>query len=245
MTEEHYCPDCKMTLHGRRTRDEHFACMHGMSMPTIDTSFCEQEGRRPGERAVTHSLRWGHRGWGATATRVTEDVGTSPDYQLPPRAANAEVLGGQTKNIRCEQCGFINERCMSTTSGQFQRRWRPSSSLSSMRSALASMSTGSRSWKVSGQPWSQSMTADLCWTSLVGAPTHNLGDLPEKCFTCAAKRREASAKGVEVLTRLMSGMSRPLKDGERHMPLPSTAAEWKAQGFTYAERDSESRVGQD
>lgn len=38
------------------------------------------------------------------------------------------------------------------------------------------------------------MADDLCWTSLVGAPTHNLGDLPEKCFTCEAKRREDRAK---------------------------------------------------
>lgn len=36
--------------------------------------------------------------------------------------------------------------------------------------------------------------AEACWTSLIGAPTHNLGDLPERCYTCAAHRREQEAK---------------------------------------------------
>lgn len=31
---------------------------------------------------------------------------------------------------------------------------------------------------------------DACWTSFVGAPTHSLGELPERCYTCAAKQRE-------------------------------------------------------
>lgn len=31
---------------------------------------------------------------------------------------------------------------------------------------------------------------NACWTSFVGAPMHDLGALPEKCFTCAAKTKE-------------------------------------------------------
>lgn len=29
---------------------------------------------------------------------------------------------------------------------------------------------------------------DACWTSIFGAPTHRLGSLPERCYTCAVNR---------------------------------------------------------
>lgn len=31
---------------------------------------------------------------------------------------------------------------------------------------------------------------ETCWTTFIGAPTHNLGELPEKCCTCAAHRKQ-------------------------------------------------------
>lgn len=49
-----------------------------------------------------------------------------------------------------------------------------------------------------------------------------------------AEAREATAKGVAMFERVSAGLSREPKDGECLMPLPATAAEWKAQGFTYA-----------
>jgi hypothetical protein len=40
---------------------------------------------------------------------------------------------------------------------------------------------------------------NACWTSLIGAPMHDLGALPEKCFTCAAKQREDGARMVGIV----------------------------------------------
>lgn len=36
----------------------------------------------------------------------------------------------------------------------------------------------------------QAVAPETCWTTIIGAPTHNLGELPEKCSTCDASRAE-------------------------------------------------------
>lgn len=37
---------------------------------------------------------------------------------------------------------------------------------------------------------------DSCWTTLIGAVAHRLGDMPDTCFTCAAKRAEDRAQAI-------------------------------------------------
>jgi hypothetical protein len=37
-------------------------------------------------------------------------------------------------------------------------------------------------------------TTSTCWSTLIGATPHNLGEMPDVCFTCAAKRVEDRAK---------------------------------------------------
>lgn len=99
---------------------------------------------------------------------------------------------------------------------------------------------------------------NACWTSFIGAPMHDLGTLPEKCFTCAAKQREVDSS-VSTRRTMFMGPSgaRQLPDvptvellawlerSERMLSTPETPIMQEDVRDELRRRDTAAKVGQD